>query len=65
MESLQKFCLSFTIIGAVAWGIVGVFNINIIETLFGSTIIPRIIYTLVGITGIINIAILFNHIEKK
>lgn len=65
MESLQKFCLVFTIIGAVVWGIIGVFNINIIETLLGNTIIPRIIYTLVGITGVINIAILFNHIETK
>ena len=65
METLQKVCLVITIIGAIVWGIIGLFNVNIIEALFGDTIIPRIIYSLVGITGIINIGLLFNHIETK
>lgn len=65
METLQKTCLVITIVGAIVWGIIGLFNVNIIEALFGDTIIPRIIYSLVGITGIINIGILFNHIETK
>lgn len=63
METLQKTCLVVTIIGAIVWGIIGIFNVNIVEALFGDTMIPRIIYTLVGITGLINIGILFNHIE--
>lgn len=65
METLQKACLVITIIGAIVWGIIGLFNVNIVEALFGDTIIPRIIYSLVGITGIINIGLLFNHIETK
>ena len=65
METLQKTCLALTIIGAIVWGIIGLFNVNIIEALFGDTIIPRIIYSLVGIAGLINIGILFNHIETK
>lgn len=65
METLQKTCLVLTIIGAIVWGIIGLFNVNIVEALFGDTIIPRIIYTLVGIAGLINIGILFNHIETK
>ena len=64
MESLQKTCLVFTIIGALVWGLIGLFNFNIVTWIFGDTIIPRIIYTIVGITGIINIGILFNHIEN-
>jgi len=63
METLQKTCLVFTIIGAIAWGLIGLFDFNIVTWIFGDTIIPRIIYTIVGITGIINIGILFNHIE--
>lgn len=65
METLQKTSLVLTIIGAIVWGIIGLFNVNIVEALFGDTIIPRVIYTLVGIAGIINIGILFNHIETK
>ena len=63
METLQKICLVVTIIGAVVWGVIGFFDYNIVEALFGDTIIPRIIYSIVGITGLINIGILFNHIE--
>ena len=63
METLQKICLVITIIGAVVWGVIGIFNYNIVEALFGNTIIPRIIYSIVGITGLIKIGILFNHIE--
>ncbi len=65
MESLQKFALIFTIIGALVWGIIGIFDVNIVEAIFGEMyIISRIIYIIVGICGIINIGLLFNHIEK-
>ena len=64
METIQKICLVLTIIGAIVWGIIGIFNVNIVDMIFGvESIISRIIYTLVGIAGIINIGILFNHIE--
>ena len=65
MESLQNFCLVFTIIGAIVWGLIGLLDFNLVTWIFGDTIIPRIIYTIVGVCGIINIGLLFNHIEKK
>lgn len=65
METLQKVCLVITIIGAIVWGIIGIFDYNIVDALFGAgSMLSRIIYTLVGITGLINIGILFNHIEN-
>jgi len=66
METLQKIALVFTIIGAIVWGIIGLFDINIIDSIFQDMyIIARIIYIIVGICGIINIGLLFNHIENK
>lgn len=65
METLQKICLVLTIIGAIVWGLIGLFNWNVVEWIFGDTMIPRLIYSLVGISGLINIGILFNHIEPK
>lgn len=66
MEALQKLCLFFTIIGAIVWGLIGLFDFNLVSTIFGSgSILSRIIYTIVGVAGIINIGLLFNHIEKK
>lgn len=61
MEVLQKIALVFTIIGAIIWGLIGLFNFNPIDYLFGMNIIARIIYTLVGIAGLINIGLLFHH----
>ena len=66
METLQKVCLVFTIIGAIVWGLIGLFDFNLVAYIFGEgSIIARIIYTIVGITGLINIGILFNHIEAR
>ena len=64
METLQKICLVFTIIGAVVWGLIGLFDFNLVAYIFGEgSMLSRIIYTIVGITGLINIGLLFNHIE--
>lgn len=64
METLQKICLVITIIGAVVWGLIGLFDFNLVTMIFGEdSFFPRIIYTIVGITGLINIGILFEHIH--
>ncbi len=65
MEGLQKFCLVLTIIGAINWGLIGLFDFNLVTWLFKDSIITKIIYIVVGVCGIINIGILFNHIEAK
>lgn len=60
MQTLQKVALVLTIIGALNWGLVGLFDFNLVSTLFGDeNIMTRIIYVLVGIAGIINIGLLF------
>lgn len=66
METVQKILLVITIIGAVNWGLIGVLDFNLVDTIFGSgSLFSRIIYTLVGISGLVNIGILFNHIEAR
>lgn len=69
METLQKTALVFTIIGAINWLLVGLFDFNLVYYLFidvlGIDILARIIYIIVGICGLINIGLLFNHIEDK
>lgn len=65
METLQKICLALTIVGAINWGLIGLFDFNLVEFIFGQDALARIIYSLVGIAGIINIGLLFNHIETK
>jgi uncharacterized membrane protein YuzA (DUF378 family) len=65
METLQKSALVITIIGAINWGLIGLLDFNLVEMIFGTgSLLSQIIYILVGITGLINIGILFNHISK-
>jgi len=67
METLQKTALVFTIIGALNWLLVGLFDFNLVDYLFvelmNLDILAMIVYIIVGICGIINIGLLFNHIE--
>ncbi len=65
METLQKICLVFTIIGAIVWGLIGFFDFNLVSWIFGDSIISKIVYIIVGICGLINIGILFSHIDSK
>lgn len=65
METLQKIALVFTIVGAINWGLIGLFNFNLVETLFTNMpVIRSIIYSIVGICGLINIGIYFVHFKK-
>ena len=59
MNMIQKIALVFTIIGAINWGLIGLFNFNLVEAIFGNSLLSAIIYMVVGIAGIINIMLLF------
>lgn len=64
MQTLQKVALVLIIIGALNWGLIGLFDFNLVETLFGTdNIMSRIVYVLVGISGIIDISLLFNDFD--
>lgn len=64
MLVLQRIALVFTIIGAVVWGIYGLFDVNIVAKLFGSVnLLEKAIYVIVGVCGLINIGLFFDHDE--
>ncbi len=66
MTTLQKVCLCITIVGGINWGLIGLLDFNLVEALFGAeSIIPRIIYSLVGITSLINVGLLLMDIDMK
>ena len=66
METLQKVALALTIIGAINWGLIGLLDFNLVALIFGDgTLFSRIIYTLVGISGLINIGIFMAHLDFK
>ncbi|MFA7435031.1 MAG: DUF378 domain-containing protein [Bacilli bacterium] len=61
MNILQRIALIVVIIGALNWGLIGLFDFNLVGFIFDplSVVISRIIYALVGVAGIICISALF------
>lgn len=55
MSNSKVFILSIIllVIGGLNWGLVGLFNFNLVSVLFGDmSILSRIVYVLVGISAI-------------
>ena len=66
MSTLQKVCLVVTIIGGINWGLIGLLDFNLVEAIFGaSSVICRIVYSLVGLTSMINVGILLMDLDEK
>ena len=62
MKIIDTVALILIIVGALNWGLIGLFNFNLVETIFGGfSALSRIIYTLVGISGIWGIKLLFDE----
>ena len=65
METIQKRCLVLTVIGAINWGLIGILNLNLVTLLFSDSLLTNIIYVLIGVSGIVNIGVLFSHIRTE
>lgn len=66
---MDTVALILSIIGSINWGLVGIFQFDLVAWLFGGqgAVISRIIYTLVGIAGLWCITLLFRkgqHIDR-
>ena len=61
MKIIDKVALVLIIIGAINWGLIGFFKFDLVATIFGQmSAFTRIIYALVGISGLWGIKLLFD-----
>lgn len=62
---VDKIALLLTIIGAINWGLIGIFQFDLVAYIFGGqgALISRVIYTLVGASGLWCISLLFRDQE--
>ncbi len=51
-KMLDGIALTIGIIGAVNWGLIGFFDFNLVEFIFGNIWLSRIIYAVVGLCGL-------------
>jgi len=61
MKILSKIALILIIIGALNWGLVGLFSFDLVAWITGSasSVIARIIYVLIALAGVFSISMLF------
>lgn len=65
---LDKIALILTIIGGVNWGLIGIFQFDLVAWIFGgqNAIVSRIIYTLVALAAVWCISLLFStRVDEK
>ncbi len=61
MKVIDKIALVLIIIGAINWGLIAIFNFDLVAALFGDmSVISRIVYGLVGVSGLWGIKLLFD-----
>ena len=71
MNMLSRIALLLVIIGALNWLLVGLFQWDLVTALFGgetlraSSMLSRVVYTLVGLAGLYSISFLFGDNRVK
>jgi uncharacterized membrane protein YuzA (DUF378 family) len=66
-SGLAKVLLTIAIIGALNWGLVGFFNWNLVDAIFGggareeTSAFSRFIYAIVGLAGLASLPMLFGR----
>lgn len=64
MKIIDKIALVLIIIGAINWGLIKFFSFDLVAAIFGNmSVISRVIYALVGISGLWGIKLLFDNHE--
>ncbi len=65
MKTLDYTALVFVIIGALNWGLIGLFELDLVRVLFGEmSMLSRIVYIIVGLSGLYSLSF-FGRISNK
>lgn len=64
---MDKIALALVIIGALNWGLIGLFGFDLVATLFGGqeATLSRLVYSLVGLAGLWSLTLLFRDTGER
>ena len=66
MGILEWIAFALVVVGALNWGLIGLFGFDLVASIFGDmSIISRIVYSLVGASGMYMIGALFMQPSDK
>ncbi len=63
---MDRLSLALVIVGAINWGLIGLFQFDLVAFLFGgqAALISRILYAVIGAAGLWSISLLFSPHER-
>ena len=63
MGTVQRIALALVIIGALNWGLAGLFRFDVVGELAGGSAEPiaRLIYIVIGVAGLLSLGLLFEE----
>ena len=63
---MNKIALGLVIVGALNWGLVGLFSFDLVAWLFGGStaILARIIYVIIALAGVWCVSLLFRNYDE-
>ncbi len=65
MNILLKITLVLCIIGGINWGLIGLFDFNLVEAIFQEdSFLTNLIYILVGISALVDLYILTKDLDR-
>ncbi len=66
MRALNTTKLVLLIVGGLNWGLVGFFNYNLVDGLFGAgSVLARVVYAIVGLAAVWGLVALFMGPDEK
>lgn len=65
MKIISLIAMILVLIGGLNWGLVGLFDLNLVAALFGTTILAQIVYILVGVSALWLIVTSFSKINMQ
>lgn len=65
MKAIHVTALALVVIGALNWGLVGFFDYNLVDALFGEgSTLSRVVYALVGLAALVVVGMKYMHSSK-
>ncbi len=63
IKRAEPIWLALVVIGALNWGIVGLFDTNVVEEIFGTGTLTDVVYVVVGFAGLMMVPRLFQELR--
>ena len=51
IKRIEPVWLALVVVGALNWGIVGLFDANLVDEIFGTGTVADVVYVIVGVAG--------------